>query len=225
MYKGIIYKYTSPSGKSYVGQTTKSLTARAGKNGEGYIKCSAFYKAIIKYGFDKMQAQILESFEEEDLDSLISKLNDAEIYYINYFNTIVPYGYNIRSGGENSIFSGNSKVCQRGSNHFNYRLDIDDNYLVQEYTKGKTLVELQKETGLSKGTIKRHLVDKEVFQQKKYNFPVVKYNKNGEMVGRWNSASEAEREEGCAKGSIARCCRQKRRFYKGVTYRFEGDDI
>lgn len=225
MYKGIIYKYTSPSGKSYIGQTTKTLAARAGKNGEGYVRCSAFYKAITKYGFEEMKVQILENFEEEDLDMLIDKLNTAETYYIEFFDTIVPNGYNIRSGGENSIFSADSKARQHGSNHFNYRTDIDDIFLEQEYLKGKTLISLQEETGLSKETIKRHLVDRGVFQQKKYNFPVIKYNKKGEIIGRWNSASEAEREEGCGKGVVARCCRQKRRFYKGVTYRFEGDDI
>ena len=29
---GYIYKYTSPSGKSYIGQTIHSLQERAGKN-------------------------------------------------------------------------------------------------------------------------------------------------------------------------------------------------
>ena len=33
-YKGFIYKYTSPSGKFYIGQTTKDPKKRAGYKGE-----------------------------------------------------------------------------------------------------------------------------------------------------------------------------------------------
>ena len=36
MITGVIYKYTSPSGKSYIGQTVKSLQQRAKYTGKGY---------------------------------------------------------------------------------------------------------------------------------------------------------------------------------------------
>ena len=42
MFTGIVYKYTSPSGKSYIGQTTQSLSDRARFMGEGYKKCTVF---------------------------------------------------------------------------------------------------------------------------------------------------------------------------------------
>mgnify|MGYP003571263887 CR=1 FL=1 len=44
---GFIYKYTSPSGKSYIGQTIYSLKERAKtSNGAGYSNCIIFFRAI-----------------------------------------------------------------------------------------------------------------------------------------------------------------------------------
>jgi hypothetical protein len=43
---GFIYMYTSPSNKSYIGQTIRSLSERAQKNGNGYVGCPIFFRAI-----------------------------------------------------------------------------------------------------------------------------------------------------------------------------------
>lgn len=91
---GFIYKYTSPSNKVYVGQTVNNLATRA-KNiasGKGYKKCSVFWKAIQKYSFTNFKVEILE-------EVLVSELNEKEKYYINYFNSVVPNGYNLTDGG------------------------------------------------------------------------------------------------------------------------------
>lgn len=92
---GIIYKYTSPSGKSYIGQTMKKRKEREGNNGSNYKGCSAFYKAIEKYGLENFSYEILEECENELLD-------EKESYYIKLYNTKVPNGYNIREGGNHT---------------------------------------------------------------------------------------------------------------------------
>lgn len=91
---GIIYKYTSPSGKSYIGKTIYSQKERAGKNGEKYKGCTAFYNAIQKYGWNNFSYDILEECVNE-------KLGEREAYYISYFNTQVPNGYNVRDESPN----------------------------------------------------------------------------------------------------------------------------
>lgn len=91
---GIIYKYTSPSGKSYIGQTSRSMKARAMKNGIGYEKSSIFYAAILKYGFNNFTLEILEEIPQDQLDS-------REIFWIDYYNTLQPNGYNCHMGGAN----------------------------------------------------------------------------------------------------------------------------
>jgi group I intron endonuclease len=89
---GFIYRYISPSNKNYIGQTTKSLKERAKNNGNGYKNCSVFYNAILKYGFKNFKIEILGEFKIEFLDN-------KEKYYINLFNSLVPFGYNIYEGG------------------------------------------------------------------------------------------------------------------------------
>lgn len=95
---GYIYKYTSPSNKSYIGQTVKSLKKRAKNNGYGYKSCKAFYRAIQKYGFKNFKYEILGEF-------LIEELNEKEIHYISIENTMIPNGYNIYKGGTNDYNS------------------------------------------------------------------------------------------------------------------------
>lgn len=92
---GFIYKYVSPSNKNYIGQTINSLKDRAKDiiSGSGYKKCSAFWKAIKKYGWQHFQVEILEEVP-------INLLNDKEIEYIKKYNSLVPNGYNLTYGGE-----------------------------------------------------------------------------------------------------------------------------
>lgn len=92
----LIYCYISPSNKRYIGQTCESLKNRAGKNGIRYKDCSAFWRAIEKYGWEYFQEHsevlaIAQSHEEADV---------LEKYYINYYHTTKKeYGYNILIGG------------------------------------------------------------------------------------------------------------------------------
>lgn len=51
-----------------------------------------FYNAILKYGFKNFKIEILGEFKIEFLDN-------KEKYYINLFNSLVPFGYNIYEGG------------------------------------------------------------------------------------------------------------------------------
>jgi group I intron endonuclease len=90
-----VYCYTSPSNKKYIGITKNDLKERAGKEGKGYKSCTAFYKAIQKYGFDSFAVIILEdglSYEEA---------YEKEKFYIKLFDTTNPEkGYNISLGGD-----------------------------------------------------------------------------------------------------------------------------
>lgn len=225
MITGIIYKYTSPSGKSYIGQTIKTIEQRAKYTGEGYKRCSVFYRAILKYGFENFSCEILKEIQSETKQELKQKLDSLEQKYIQQYNTIAPFGYNIRSGGDDGYFSKCSQVCATGSEHFNWRTDLNEQELRQLYESGLTLKEISEQTGIAKETIKRHIQDMGILKEKRYNQPVVKLDKNGNILKRWKSVSEAERDEGAGKNAIGRCCRERRRPYKGVTYRFEGEGL
>lgn len=107
-----IYKYTSPSGKIYIGQTMRSLSQRAGgPAGAGYRRSSHFYAAIQKYGgLANFQLEILK-------DNLtLEEANYWESYYIaKYDSTNREKGYNISTGGNNNTMSaeGRAKLSAR----------------------------------------------------------------------------------------------------------------
>ena len=226
MPKGIIYKYTSPSGKSYIGQTVNSLERRARSNGIGYKPCPIFYKAIQKYGFQNFSCEVLKNIEKDRLEELGKELDFWEQYYIKLYNSLSPNGYNVRAGGDSkAIFSDDSLTHLSGSQHPSWRQDLDEEEIVKLYQSGKTLQAIAEELKEPKETIKRHLQEKGLLREKRYNQPVIKLDKQGNIIGRWNSASEAEREEKAGQNTIGRCCRERRRPYKGHTYRFEGDKL
>ena len=103
---GYIYIHTSPSGKSYIGQTynVKGTKARW-RNGYGYDNGTIIRTAIDKYGWDNFSHDILHEVEEDDLETLVDSLNKLEEYEIMNRKTIVPDGYNSVSGGYNSMVS------------------------------------------------------------------------------------------------------------------------
>ena len=107
-YIGYIYiiKNRIDESKVYIGQTRTSLSQRwtqhksAARHDTKYS--SVLYNAINKYGEDNFEISQLEKIISESKDDLINKLNKLEIYYIKYYNSLVPNGYNITKGGDNT---------------------------------------------------------------------------------------------------------------------------
>lgn len=90
----VIYRYWSPNGKSYIGQTCQALDERSGSQGQQYHASTHFFNAINKYGWDwfKNHREILKNnltMEEADY---------WESYYIDQYDAR-NNGYNIQSGG------------------------------------------------------------------------------------------------------------------------------
>lgn len=88
-----VYRHITPSGKSYIGITSKEPSKRW-KEGQGY-KTQVFYRAIEKYGWESIQHEILaDGLTEEEAKKI-------ERFYIQSFMTTdSKYGYNVSIGGE-----------------------------------------------------------------------------------------------------------------------------
>lgn len=94
---GCLYKLTSPSGKSYIGITSKTLDERwAGhvrRSQEDRCYC-AISAAIKKYGQEAFRKEVLiESSDWSEL-CILEKRAIAE------YGTLFPVGYNLTIGGE-----------------------------------------------------------------------------------------------------------------------------
>ena len=88
-----LYKHTTPNGKIYIGITRQELRLRWA-NGHGYKHCKHFFNAILKYGWDNIQHEVLfENLSRKEAETL-------EIEYIKkYKSDNRQCGYNMCSGG------------------------------------------------------------------------------------------------------------------------------
>jgi group I intron endonuclease len=93
----IIYKSTNKiTEKIYIGQTKHALDTRI----KNHIKESKqesnrpFMSSINKHGIDNFTFEIIDSANNLD------ELNDKEIYWINFYNSVFPNGYNVTGGGQ-----------------------------------------------------------------------------------------------------------------------------
>jgi group I intron endonuclease len=122
----IVYLHRSPSGKCYVG-LTKDYDRRCLEHKKDN-RCRLFARAIEKYGWDNLEHTILES------GLTLKEAKDKESYYIEKYNTFVPNGYNLTTGGEGYIVSDetrkNMSQAHKGE--------------VREYLRGKNLSEEHK---------------------------------------------------------------------------------
>lgn len=86
-----IYKITNPKGKIYIGQ---SIDLFQRSKDYKYKRCKQQYKlynSILKYGWEQHRFEIIEECNLE-------QLNEKEIYWITFFNSINE-GLNLKEGG------------------------------------------------------------------------------------------------------------------------------
>lgn len=96
-----IYKITNLiNNKMYIGQST-DIKARWIAEKTRAFNCSSnsynapLSRAFRKYGIENFSFEVLDNCKQEEL-------NEKEIYYIYFYNTLVPFGYNVSNGGDNS---------------------------------------------------------------------------------------------------------------------------
>lgn len=107
MIEGIIYKYTSPSNKVYIGQTIKrreKVRKREHLHRAKNLKEGALSKAILKYGFDNFKYEVLCCVSADTMKELKDKLNVLEIDYIKQCKSNrKEFGYNLTDGGGGAL--------------------------------------------------------------------------------------------------------------------------
>lgn len=139
---GIIYCYTSPYGKSYVGQTTDERKRQYQHKCDAYnldhkYYNKPFYRAIRKYGWESFYYEILWKKECDNLELLRKLLNKMEMFYIEQLDTL-KHGYNCTPGG--SSIHINSEVghilteehkekLRKSSSRLVCQYDLDGNYI------------------------------------------------------------------------------------------------
>ena len=101
---GCVYLLTAPSGKQYVGITTQPIEKRWEGHQQKSSHCLLVKRAIEKYGWDKINKEILLYCPKE-------QLGDFEKTFIALYNSLAPNGMNCTSGGE-----GGKHLCEETRN-------------------------------------------------------------------------------------------------------------
>jgi len=92
----VVYKITNKiNGMIYIGQTIQPLEDRIYDHFKLYSTCTYLSNAVSKYGKESFSVMIIGTY------SNLEDLNLAEEYFISWYNTVVPNGYNLKSGGNN----------------------------------------------------------------------------------------------------------------------------
>lgn len=228
---------TSPSGKSYVGQTIRPIEERF-KEHQRSGECVAIYNAIKFHGWEK--------FDKDWYECPDNDLNKHEELMIEVIGTLSPGGYNLKEGGgsngkmseetkkkmskaqqgENNSFYGkahthetrkNMSESRRGENHHNYGKSLAENtkQKISESHLGKTHTEETKQKLREENIGKTHTVEtkqkmKEAQLGEKHHRSkkVYQYDLDGNFSRSFSSGGEAARYLGKKDGSkISSCAR------------------
>ena len=227
--KFIIYKYTSPSGGVYIGQTCKELKYRACSEGQGYLQRDketgeflqpALANAIIKYGWDNFKKEILFS----ELTSEEADIKEKELI------RLYKEGgkcYNIASGGKGVPGTRERKIKQY-SLKGNFLREFNSLREAEEYLgKSRAFTNISACCDGRKhrayGYIWRYSDDPNELEVKAltpYRSPINQYTKNGDYVNTYPTIAEASRQTGIRDTCIGNSLRGWSKTGGGYIWKF-----
>jgi hypothetical protein len=237
---GYIYMLKSPSGKIYIGQTTRSIQERFGKH-QYKSNCSAIYNAIQYHSWDNFEKDWYEC-PDEDLDF------DEELL-VREMGTLAPGGYNLREGGgSHGKMSGKTKQkiseAKQGENHPMYGKTLSEEHKQKigeaqrgdkSVWRGKTHTNDSKQKmseakrgenhpmfgkNHTKGT-KQKQSEAKRGEKNHMSKRVYQYDLEGKLLGSFRSVAEAARYLNIKDGSsIGECARGNRRCKTAYNFKW-----
>lgn len=203
---GVVYKYTSPSGKSYIGQTTNEAhRRRTWFCTKRRYAGTTINRARAKYGPENFEYEVLfkrifTSFEEAQVE-----LDKMEIFYINLYDTF-KNGYNNTVGGLVPEVGLQTKVKGRIVAKDFDRVSKTQYRRYRPKHSKEEIQQLRKETNRRNGR-----------WQKIYQFDL-----DGNYIREFASAGEASENGFGLALNIKRACKTLGK-YKGYNWRFAED--
>ena len=199
----IIYKVTNKiNNKIYIGQTIRTLEERIKEHTRK--RNSSLYKAFNKYGIENFEIEIIDKCDTTE------ELNKKEIYWIKYYDCLVPKGYNLCEGGgqtngyqhreESKIKMSNNRGRYYGENN-------------PFYGKTHTLEQKQKWSKERKGKDLSKAIEKSIKsrQRKVINLDTMEI---------FNSIKEASEKYNLKDTHITRVCKGKRNKTGGYRWQY-----
>ena len=201
---------TSPSGKSYIGQTIRTIEDRFEEHRTGKSNgCRAIYNATQYHGW--------ENFEKDWYEVPDEDLNNHEGLMIEVLGTLAPGGYNLKEGGTNGKMSEETKQKmseaqrgEKGGNRLGKTHADDSKQKIRESRVGKTHTEETKQKISEAQHGGKHRIAKRVYQ----------YDLVGAFIGSFGSTREAARHLEKGNSLISDCARGKRETAYGFKWAY-----
>jgi group I intron endonuclease len=212
---GYIYMLTSPSGKSYIGQTFRPIEKRLEEHQKERSNCVAIYRAIRKHGWGNFDKVWYECPDED--------LNKHEELMVDVLGTLSPGGYNLREGGGNNGKPSEESKQRMSKAHFGKTHTEKTKQKMGDYRLGKTLSDGHKQNiSEAKQGEKHHMFGKPHTKESKQKMSeshrgeknpdskrVYQYDLEGKLIGSFASSGEAGRHLKKDGSFIRRCAREK----------------
>lgn len=203
----IIYKATNKiNNKVYIGQTVRSLEVRMSEHKRHNY--TSFDKAINKYGLENFDVEIIDTAKD------INELNEKEIYWIKYYNCVVPNGYNQCNGGENTLGYHHKEESKKKMSQKKSVMYLGENNPF--YNKHHTKEQCEKWSKTRKGL--KHLTEEQIKRLRASHFKVGVINLDTGLI--FNSIREAAKYYNLVETHISRVCRGKRKTTGGYKWAY-----
>jgi group I intron endonuclease len=224
---GYIYKIINKvNGMIYVGQTTQILEERWKQHLKITSNCRYMKSAFKKYGIDQFEFKMICICFDEELDKF-------EIQYIKLCNSMVPNGYNLRSGGSSGRHHEETK--KKISDTLKNRKNIFEIIRPKpqlgkphtEETKQKISNALKGRTDIIR--IKpSHWIGKTHTEESKNKMrnshkgtSINQFDLNNHFIKHFSSISEASNETNLDRSHIRRCCKYIHKTAGGFKWKYE----
>lgn len=215
MIVGIIYKYTSPSGKIYIGQTTNEAHRRATWFCEKYRYAgAAINRARAKYGPENFTYEVLHKKHYFTPEEATFDLDMWESYYIGYYDSY-KNGYNNTFGGSATRGAKMSEQTKEKLRAINTgrKFSKEHNQRLSNALKGKKHSEAARMSSRQKR------------RTSGLTRAVGQYDENRHLVRVWANAMEAAENLHIIDRNIYRACNSLG-LYKGYYWRnCEGQQV
>lgn len=232
-----IYMFISPSKKVYVGKTVH-LRQRFSKHARANGQCRAIHSAIRKYGWSNFLKVILEVFNDDVSDELMS---EREMYWIKYHESFGPKGYNLTTGGEGCSGMKHSVATRAKLAEINRGRNVTQG--TREKLRKINLGKKMSPDACKKMSV-NHVSHKHSAETKRKISNTLKNTLNNTKFGRavcgvdkkgtrnvFSSCSHAERVLSQATGlkfdnsCISKCANKRRKSHHGWTFEFVTQEI
>lgn len=215
MVEGIIYRYISPSGKVYIGQTTNQRLRR-----KKWFNMSSPYtssdwkskidRARVKYRPESFKYKVLFRGNYINREAAKIELNTLETYYVGLYDSY-RRGYNSTIGGDSASgpiqHSAEAKLKMRNSHLGRKMSDSTKSKLSKALTGIKRSDEFREKARIAHQEQRRtkESIEKQVLAQYK---KVVMSDLDGNIIRIFNSVNSAAEYIGRTAGSISIACKK-----------------